>query len=247
MRIQNVLSALIVSTAIVTTAFAQPPRGQDGPPPHGHEGGPPRNPVLEALDQNHDHELSSEEIKNATTSLLKLDKNNDGMLNDADLGHMGPPHSGGPGGQRGQGQRGQRRPGNANESGGFAAQLLEFDENKDGKLEKDELPKRMQRMIEHNDSDGDGVLDQAELQAMDGGGRRGGEGQGGGNRQRGGGGEDDSRAERFVERAMSFDSNGDGMLSEEELTEMASNMPQRGGRGGQGGGGGGRPGGGRPQ
>lgn len=256
MKTQNLFAALFVLTAIASTVFAQPPRGQEG---RGPGGPPPSNPIVDAIDQNQDHEISASEIENASKNLLSLDKNNDGVLNEDELGHGGPQRSGRQGppgqrGQRGQGPRGQERP----SEGGFAAQLLEFDENNDGKLEKDELPERMQRMIEQHDTDGDGALDKEELEAMggsEGEGRRGGGQRDGGNRQRrgggeggqrGGGGGDDSRAARFVERCMEFDANDDGLLSEEELTEMASNMPQRGGRGGEGGprGGGGQRGGG---
>ena len=196
---RNLFAALIVLTAITTTAFAQPPRDHEG---GGHDGPPPSHPILGAIDQNQDHEISAEEIENASKNLLSLDKNGDGILNAEDLGHMGPPHSDRPQGQRGQrGQRSERRPG-----------------GRDGAAQGEE------------------------------GGRR------GGDRQRRGGEEGGSRTERFVERAMSFDANGDGMLSQEELTTMAAEMPQRGGRGGEGGqrgggqrgGGGGRPGG-RPE
>jgi hypothetical protein len=59
---------------------------------------------------------------------------------------------------------------------GFSAErLLEYDENGDGKLEKDELPERMQRMFDRLDQNGDGVIDAEELKAMEerfGGGRR---------------------------------------------------------------------------
>jgi len=258
MKPQNLFAALFVLTALGTTVFAQPPRGQQG---RGPGGGPPSHPIVDAIDQNQDHEISASEIANATKNLLSLDENDDGVVDQNELGHGHQP------GQRGQGQRGQGRP----TEGGFAAQLLEFDNNGDGELQKDELPERMQGMIERHDADGNGTLDATELQSMlgdEGGGRRGGGQREGGNRQRrgggeggqrggeggqrgggqrGGGGGDDSRAARFVERCMEFDANDDGLLSEEELTEMASNMSQRGGggEGGRRGGGGQRGGGGR--
>jgi len=43
-----------------------------------------------------------------------------------------------------------------------------------------------------------------------------------------------------IEHAFEFDKDGDGLLSREELTEFARNMPQPGGRGGPPGGRGGR-------
>ena len=250
MKTSNFMAALIATATIATIASAQPPRGQG----RGHDGPPPSHPIVDAIDQNQDHEISAEEIANASKNLLSLDKNNDGILNADDLGHMGPPHSGR--------QEGQRRSGGEGGSNSFATRLLAFDENGNGKLEKDELPERMQGMIDRIDTNGDGVIDQDELQAMGGGGagagqqrgrrggQRGGGGGQGGNRQRGRGeGGGGSRADFFIERAMSFDANEDGLLSEDELREMMENMPQRGGgqggagggRGRSGGGGGGRP------
>jgi hypothetical protein len=40
----------------------------------------PQNPIIAALDANHDGELDSTEINNASAALKKLDKNGDGRL-----------------------------------------------------------------------------------------------------------------------------------------------------------------------
>merc|ERR1711969_511643 len=49
---------------------------------------------------------------------------------------------------------------------GFIERLLSFDENEDGKLSKEELPERMQGMIERIDANKDGVIDKGELEQM---------------------------------------------------------------------------------
>jgi hypothetical protein len=61
----------------------------------------------------------------------------------------------------------------------FMDRLREFDANGDGKIEKDELPERMQGFFDRLDTNGDGVIDAEEMKAMQN--RRGsrGEGRGG--------------------------------------------------------------------
>ena len=54
-----------------------------------------------------------------------------------------------------------------------ASRLMGFDENKDGKLSKEELPERMQPLMIRIDRDKDGFLSKEELEALGGsGGRR---------------------------------------------------------------------------
>jgi Spy/CpxP family protein refolding chaperone len=64
------------------------------------------NPVIEALDLNHDGIIEAEEIAKASDSLKTLDKNGDGKLTPDEFR---PPHAGGMGGFQGPG--GQGRPG----------------------------------------------------------------------------------------------------------------------------------------
>ena len=53
-----------------------------------------------------------------------------------------------------------RQPGDAQ---AFVAQLLTYDKNGDGKLAKDELPERMQVLMDRADANKDGFVDKAEL------------------------------------------------------------------------------------
>lgn len=179
-------------------------RGDDGPrgdrrgPPEGHP--PGGNPLMEALDPNHDHVISAEEIQAAATALLKLDKNGDGELSEDEFRPDGPP----PPPPRDGESRGGRGPGDAGpRDRGFGP------------------PPRGP----------------------------------GGPREFGGPGGPGGppNPERFVEHALQFDANGDGMLDKDELLKFAEEMGRR--AGGPGGGGergpgrrgpGGRPGGDRP-
>jgi Ca2+-binding EF-hand superfamily protein len=54
-----------------------------------------------------------------------------------------------------------------------ASRLMGFDENKDGKLSKEELPERMQPLMIRIDRDKDGFLSKEELDSMGGSGSRG--------------------------------------------------------------------------
>jgi hypothetical protein len=73
MRIR--FSSLLLSFLLIPTSltFAQP------------GGGPPKPPVLTAIDENGDGEISAEELKNASKALNALDKNKDGELTEDEL------------------------------------------------------------------------------------------------------------------------------------------------------------------
>ena len=45
----------------------------------------PQNPIIAALDANHDGEIDSTEISNAAAALKKLDSNSDGKISKAEL------------------------------------------------------------------------------------------------------------------------------------------------------------------
>ena len=99
----------LLGVTVTMNVLAQPPAGEgrpDGPPPRG-EGGPddrprPPHPVMDALDKDHNGEISEEEINNATAALKSLDKNSDGKLTDDEI--RPPRPEGGPG------RDGERRP-----------------------------------------------------------------------------------------------------------------------------------------
>ena len=60
-----------------------------------------------------------------------------------------------------------RRDGERGDGGGdFVERMMANDKNKDGKLTKDELPERMQRMFDNIDTNKDKELDKAELTKM---------------------------------------------------------------------------------
>jgi len=80
--------ARIMLTLLTLGASAFVVNAQDngGPPPAGGPNGggprhrPPPLPIVAALDANHDRVIDSNEIANASTALLTLDKNGDGQL-----------------------------------------------------------------------------------------------------------------------------------------------------------------------
>lgn len=182
--------AVAVAAMTLGSAYSQPPEDREGPPrgregrpergergpgrggpggPGGFRGGPGGPPLLVALDTDKDGELSAEEISNAATALKTLDKNNDGKLTRDEMRPprgQGRPGEAGPGGRPGE-AGGPGRPGRGGPRGfDFAARFEQFDKNGDGKLTKEELPERMQRILERADSNSDGALDKDELKAM---------------------------------------------------------------------------------
>jgi Ca2+-binding EF-hand superfamily protein len=89
----------------------QRPDGQPGQRPQNPQGqgrGLPPLPVLQALDANHDGEISSDEIANAVKALKSLDKDGNGKLT---MDELMPARGGRPGGQPGQGGRPDGQPG----------------------------------------------------------------------------------------------------------------------------------------
>ncbi len=167
-RILILTSLALQCTAwlIPSDALAQPPgfegRGERGPGP-----GRPVSPLVQALDTDGDGQLSAEEIKNAAASLLKLDKDKNGILTADELRpQFGPgPGREGPGGEGfGRGGPGRGGPGGGGpDPKELVDQLMTFDKNKDGKLGSDELPERMAGILERADANKDGAVDREEL------------------------------------------------------------------------------------
>jgi hypothetical protein len=71
---------------------------------------------------------------------------------------------GGPGGRRGRGGPGGGRGGLTVDQ--IVDRIMSFDKNKDGKITKDELPERLQNLIEKGDTNKDGALDKDEIKAL---------------------------------------------------------------------------------
>lgn len=186
-----------VVVAFVAAAEAQPPGESVGPPgraPGQFQGGgrPPRDPIREALDANHDHQLDADEIRNASAALLTLDRNGDGIVGRDDIRPPLPP-----GGQQGEGRGVDRGP--PQERGGPGGPDGSFGPG------------------------GGGPRPQGGR-----GGPRAGAGAAGSGGPRGGG----PSPERFVDRMMAFDADGDGKLGREELLQFAEQMRRpRGGPG----------------
>ena len=231
----NPLTTALLSLTVLASAAAGQGRGV-GFPGQGERGGPPVNPISKALDTDGDGELSAAEIEAAATALKTLDRDKNGTLSSDELRP-----------QRGNSNRGEGRgrTGGPGRAGGpdFLARVKSFDTNKDGKLQKSEVPERMQRMIEHGDTDGDDALDEVEIKALAknfGGGR----GQGRGGDQGRGRGDRDRDAGRgpggppnsadLVSQAMTFDADEDGKLSKEELKQAVEGFVAQMGRGDQG-------------
>ncbi|MFN9713166.1 MAG: EF-hand domain-containing protein [Planctomycetota bacterium] len=125
-------------------------------------------PVIKALDVDEDGQLSATEIENASKSLMKLDKNGDGVISSEEMrpepGQM--PMVGGPGGPGGPGAGGPGAGGPPGGAAGMMRMLEARDKDKDGKLSGDEIPEQMRPRLSMIDENGDGSIDKSELEKM---------------------------------------------------------------------------------
>jgi Ca2+-binding EF-hand superfamily protein len=145
------------------------PEGRPDGGPEGMRGVMMGPALMRALDANGDGKISSSEISDAAVALKKLDKNGDGEIGRDELG---PPQTAGgfrrrPGGEsdRPGNEPGQRegREGRGPDMEVLMNRLKQFDKDGDGKFKKDELPERMQERFDDIDTNGNGVVDEAEL------------------------------------------------------------------------------------
>jgi Ca2+-binding EF-hand superfamily protein len=116
--------------------------------------GPAAQRMLQNGDQNQDGALDRNEIAAALEA----------MQNQFGPGATGP----NPGGRRPGADQGGFRGG---AGGNFDAQqmtgrMMQFDENGDGKLSPNEVPREAKRFLNNADQDGDGLLSPSELQAV---------------------------------------------------------------------------------
>ena len=118
-------------------------------------------PVMAALDADQDGTLSAREIENASKSLMKLDKNGDGVISAEELrpdpskfqSMMGGIVAGGKGMLAGQ------------PSATMMMRMFETrDKNGDGKLSGDEIPEQLKNRLAAIDQDGDGAIQKSEIE-----------------------------------------------------------------------------------
>ncbi len=233
------LVAAAATLANFDLAIAQN-RDEQGGQGRGPMPGP--SPLVAALDENADGEISSSEIESAVAALKSLDKNEDGKLTENEIRPRGPgPRSEGPGpgAPNGEGP-GPGGPAGRGSGGGDPAQFIErlkqADTDGDGKISKEEAPERLQAAFDRIDEDTDGFLGADELRKMaeqrGRGGRRGAGtspdgATGPGGAGPGGPGGGFGPPEGFVDRLFELDANGDGNLTREELGKMAEQVGGR--------------------
>jgi hypothetical protein len=142
-----------------------------GPGRHGHH---PPDPLMLALDANHDGVIDADEIANASAALKTLDKNGDGKLTLDELRPPRPPQDGGP--QSGGGMPPGPPPGDLQDTNALPGGpgpgrhghrpppplFLALDANHDGVIDADEIA-NAPAALKTLDKNGDGKLTQDEL------------------------------------------------------------------------------------
>jgi len=91
-----------------------------------------------ALDMNRDRKIDADEIKGAPDALAKLDKDKDGRIAGVELAPVRP----------------------------ASAFFARYDKDGDGKISKDEAPEHMKERFDALDMNGDGYIDQEDLDAF---------------------------------------------------------------------------------
>ena len=207
------MKSLIVAFVVIGSAFGQEPGRGFG---RGPEGGFMRmSPILSGIDSNHDGVISPEEMRNAPAALRILDQNGDGQLTPEEVR---PRFEG-----RGRGEGGGEAPVNNSEE--LVQTLMAFDKNHDGKISRDELPERMQGMLDRGDTNKDGFLTPDEIRKMataqsGPSGSAEGEGRGEGRSEGRGGG----RGMRMDPVFTALDTDHDGVISASEIAHAAESL-----------------------
>ena len=104
--------------------------------------------LLAALDADRDGTISAAEIANSPAALRALDKDHDGSLSFMECG------------------LGRASEELTKQLDDTVKSLMVFDKNGDGKLQKEEVPERMQGVFERGDADHDGVLTLSEIRTL---------------------------------------------------------------------------------
>ncbi len=119
-------------------------------------------PIMKALDLDEDGQLSASEVENASKSLMKLDKNGDGVISAEEMRPEPGPFMGS---MEGAGQRPGGADGRNAPNPAMMMRMFENrDENKDGKLSGEEIPPQMRERLSMIDENGDGAIDKAEME-----------------------------------------------------------------------------------
>jgi Ca2+-binding EF-hand superfamily protein len=198
-------------------------QGRDGGGRGPGRGGFP-NPLVTALDTDHDGIISASEIHNAPAALRTLDKNGDGQLTEDELRPQRPEGFG----REGEGRRGEGRENSGPEAGSpddMVATLMAFDKNKDGKLSKSELPERMQGLFDRGDLNHDGFLTPDEIRKLTAQAPTESDDRGGGRGEGRGEGRSEGRGFRPPDPVMmALDTNHDGIISASEIKNAAASL-----------------------
>lgn len=149
------------------------PGSPEGRRPGGPGGMPSFDDMFNRLDANGDGKITKDEARERMKEQFdKVDANSDGGIDKDEMrkaaeqmrggrpgGPEGRPGPGGPEGRRGPGGpggEGQRGPGG----------LMRLDTDGDGKISKEEAPERMRENFERFDANGDGFIDQSDMEKM---------------------------------------------------------------------------------
>jgi len=213
-----VWAVLLTLFAGIATLAAQDGRGP------GRGRFPAPNLGFTTLDANGDGVLDAQEIAAAPAALARLDKNSDGRITTDEARPPMPEGRGrgGPGGGRG----GPEEKPAVDVVEETVKALMTFDANGDGKLSRSELPERFQGIFDRGDENKDGFLTPDEIRKVSAAqaapaspGGPGGRGPEGG---RGEGPRGDMNFIRMDPILAAVDTNGDGIISAEEIRDSAA-------------------------